>query len=1356
MTAPPLDDLVIRATADISDLTRGFGQGADAVTTFARDVASSTRGLDTVFRDVERAAASMATTTGTDLRRVAQAAIEATRLSQAEARAAAAESGTAVKAVNARAEATRELAAARRALVAASATGSASADDIRAVVAEFTALGRAAGACGMELKRWNTIAEQATGTMGRAAAADTAAMAASVEQIGTAAASAGRDTARLGERLAAETEEAAGSVRALALEFEQLGTGARVAFDQIAARYRDVSTGRFVASATVRPALVDTGSVGPELAQATAAARAMSEASDLLTRDLAEVGASASAAAQGVASAAASIGTLAQASAGTDTFAAALARQLGEAERTAENLAGALSTLNVRARASSGGLVVEADEVARVSAAVRELGTTTTVTAGNFAALRRTLSESLGGARVVDTSALNRQGAEAADALVAGLTRRFQSATINAREELFRGLINRQEYERIGREAAQSFNSGILRGIERLGDRGLLGGGRYERLVGELRDVGLEASRAGERGFGTLTRQSGLWSAQGQRIASASVAVAFGLEALARGGEAADTGLRQALRSVAALAAAFGPQGLIVSGVAASLAAILDMFDRTREEARRTREAFEQEVNGMIRTADSIGLQRRLQTIQFGQPDVKLPNLGEIEAGVFEGSLVALQRAVERYTRERGALLARGIPREPVRLEHGVVIDTPEIRQLQTANRELARLLPQYAARWREYLTIRDAILDPPTLPRNATPLPEVAVSGGVTTPEGRQAIRDASEDLRELEQTARRLIEINRLSESLKVPLPDADQRALNEQLVRVYDEATAALARQADQWGAVALSIRRTIAELEGVDFVRFARRMEAEIRLEPFRVPEPAPVQVRVIPNIDASFDYAAALKLDFDQRILRDLAKVAGGAGEIATAFREAGGDTNRFGREVLSTLNDVERLASAVFTVRDAWKALSVEGGTLGDLGSLLGGITAGIGALQSLGGFVGQMVGDSPGEQAMKAAVDGNTEAMERLRLEIRDAAFGINDRRRVGEAAAAIEARGLSGANVFGNQDLVDRTLRRAASELGVSVAELERAADEFGINLIENGFIVEGAFGDLAEALGYSIDAITRFTNSLEDQQRIRNARREIFDLEGPAAAQAALDDQLALIRRFGPEFYEMFFAGIDTSTEAGRAELEQATREFFARLTGKLGALDPDLFGDLTVEEWLDLLLGADAALDDLADSAKDAAAQLSDLNVPAGFRRAALEFASTMEEASAIASGAAQAASEGGALVEPVALDGLTIAVDDAGKLISAGTNRLADIFEAVLRGGTATPVSDDGWKLLAPVGAARAPAAATSVAFQFGPQSIVIQGASKSGEQLFEEITEAARKKALQSGASAALPFTKIN
>jgi hypothetical protein len=112
-----------------------------------------------------------------------------------------------------------------------------------------------------------------------------------------------------------------------------------------------------------------------------------------------------------------------------------------------------------------------------------------------------------------------------------------------------------------------------------------------------------------------LTRFRG----ESARAANAAVAVAFGIEALARAGDGAESGLRTALRAVAAFAAPFGVQGLLVSGIAAAAAAILD-FTQRAGASETAAKAYGDQLRYIREQADGAhGALVNLSTAQLAQ-----------------------------------------------------------------------------------------------------------------------------------------------------------------------------------------------------------------------------------------------------------------------------------------------------------------------------------------------------------------------------------------------------------------------------------------------------------------------------------------------------------------------------------------------------------------------------------------------------------------------------------------------------------------------------------------------------------------------------------------------------------------
>lgn len=85
--------------------------------------------------------------------------------------------------------------------------------------------------------------------------------------------------------------------------------------------------------------------------------------------------------------------------------------------------------------------------------------------------------------------------------------RRFERDSAQLREELYRGMVNRGEAERRGKQLAKEFNDGILAEITRRGDLGILTQKDFRSLTGSLKKTGLEGGAQFSSGFTAQLRK---------------------------------------------------------------------------------------------------------------------------------------------------------------------------------------------------------------------------------------------------------------------------------------------------------------------------------------------------------------------------------------------------------------------------------------------------------------------------------------------------------------------------------------------------------------------------------------------------------------------------------------------------------------------------------------------------------------------------------------------------------------------------------------------------------------------------------------------------------------------------------
>lgn len=187
-------------------------------------------------------------------------------------------------------------------------------------------------------------------------------------------------------------------------------------------------------------------------------------------------------------------------------------------------------------------------------------------------------------------------GADAANALVAGLEQQFARRQAEIKEELARGFLTPAEAEAEGREAAKAFNAGVLSTIERVGAAGGFAAGQgtptadqpgpagYVALAGKLKDVGDAAGGAATGGVRSLIRS---------------------LSSLA----ATELGVRGGLGSMTGVLAQMALGATVTLGVVAGLAAIAYGFRKLEEAAERARQRVKDSQDALKEASEARAAQ---------------------------------------------------------------------------------------------------------------------------------------------------------------------------------------------------------------------------------------------------------------------------------------------------------------------------------------------------------------------------------------------------------------------------------------------------------------------------------------------------------------------------------------------------------------------------------------------------------------------------------------------------------------------------------------------------------------------------------------------------------------------------
>jgi hypothetical protein len=213
----------------------------------------------------------------------------------------------------------------------------------------------------------------------------------------------------------------------------------------------------------------------------------------------------------------------------------------------------------------------------------------------------------------------------------------------------------------------------------------------------------------------------------GDKFRGAGLQVAMATEQMARMGTVGGEGLRQIVVQGGQMAFMFGAGGPLVAAIGVAALAIVNVFQRAREEARKAREAFVAEINAMADAGDALGMTRRLQQIELGRPSA-----GRGQGGGYAGGLLDLRAQVQALQRQEVALAAE-IERRDLReraTNRGEPVIPPEILRLRRIKGELEQLLPRLTELEQQRSRLLDVLNNPPTALRTPTGLPEVTVGG--------------------------------------------------------------------------------------------------------------------------------------------------------------------------------------------------------------------------------------------------------------------------------------------------------------------------------------------------------------------------------------------------------------------------------------------------------------------------------------------------------------------------------------------------------------------------------------------------------------------------------------------------
>lgn len=866
---------------------------------------------------------------------------------------------------------------------------------------------------------------------------------------------------------------------------------------------------------------------------------------------------------------------------------------------------------------------------AKAVAAFREIDKAAEGTQRNLNGVHRAVKTSGEGvARAVapDPAAIKRavvQGEQAAREMTRRIKRVFDLAQAETRESLMRGLITPAQARQQGQLAARAYNEGLLRIIERAGDRGQLQGRRGETTLIALTRSFRDVETAGARAAVSIKR-------------FAAPLATLGAQAL---------GAKAGIGGLASSLLLFGAGGPIAVGILATGAAIALLYQKMTAGARAARKSIMDVVDGLIEQ----GRQAKLATVEGQRAQIVM-----LEARRLEAELEA-DRLRGRGGRQRGAL---GDPlgfgrRRVARAEATVGKFGAAITQAEAALAETIAEQEERAADARErsaraaetiaqkQAAVREAFAGAiagqtgareDSLEVQIQKLTRQAEQAKISTVEiaamvadlRRAAAERLSGESKALADDMRRqlagltitqvddlTLSIERFKESVE-EARDAGQtvdESLFARLLGSMEEARA-LTTEAERLGAVLRRLDRSTAG--GTSLIQSMRELQAELgRAEAdeqgAKTPEARAAAQDRIRKITAQIaalqnqvadanERTAAAQREIESRTLR----IAGGIASAANAAFGLASAMLGVNSAITRALGSIGQMAGGIQSVLKLASTINPATGKAPGLGGLLSSASGIVSALpgigQAVGGamaLAGSLFGKDP---AVAAARKETVDALNRLRaatMELRQSYLSnVSSAQAAADLALVERGAGLGAGGSIGGKRILRPgegagpgrrdNLRAIAKALGLDfdsgtfqqrIAELDK---RYGTNLssfIESenpqGFLE--ALRRMPDALREAIAKLGGFANDAAGVLERVNLQLDLLGENDPARRFRAIVEALKAAGIGAGEFQSMLEKLADESLSAEAREA--LIREITARLTGGAGGLQ---LGGLTREQ------------------------------------------------------------------------------------------------------------------------------------------------------------------------------------
>lgn len=803
-------------------------------------------------------------------------------------------------------------------------------------------------------------------------------------------------------------------------------------------------------------------------------------------------------------------------------------------------------------------------------------------------------------------------GTAAARAFLTSMNAEFKAASTANKIGLFQGALSPAEFASAGVKSAAEFNAAVTSELKSLSAANALTPEIEARLVAAYKRAGLESGSAFAVGIRSstesttnvmsilgrsVTNREGEFTRFGKEGAHAMLGVGFAVSQLATD---TGSGMERATHAVETFAIAFGPQGLLVAGLAAGALALYDFWDKAEKQADDAAKKIALSLSTAINASNLTDSEKALRELYGGtltstDKDGRLVvnKRSAIDPRYAAGSLGDLQAQMQQNdaqilaaTNARNVALVGGLTREHDKLQKEIapLLDTynaasqailkgaTELNQggpnapIKIAAPSNDKILKAQADAVKALFDRASHIQIPPVSGMDL---------GSVT--------RDLEQRFEQVYKDAFAGIPKEMLATGLLAPLRDAVDAA-QVQMARIQIENAAAVAnggKGVDIDKAMADS-RKIVADL-AVSAKHAVDAMDlpgtpAQVLLEKKFILD----QIKTL--LDQIYGKSATSPVDHLASSLSILGTGLHGLADAATALGNSSAG---------QLLNSAGNLATNVGAFRSADNAAAQITAGAGIVGS-------GIAILATV--FSGQTALQKETQQLMAT----NNQRLQDVAVKLSGFTSGGANVDRVAQftrsvlpLSGSLGAFGLI-AGLSGQMKLLGPEL----SQFGLTLPQVEQAAKDLGFSIENaNGTINQTAFQAFASGIADATQAVFKFGSTMSDQQGLLDLTDK---LSGKSSDQDALNRAVSLIRTVAPALLP---GNVDTGSAAGRDAIRKQLQDDLSRaIAGTIPIAD---FGGFQNIGEFESALGAGAdALNALDSAASSVTASL--LNVPAGLK------------------------------------------------------------------------------------------------------------------------------------------------